>query len=393
MMKNLLNIFLVFVAATCSKVACASDVSVTLKCGDGKSSCAIIIGESLNLTIVQTATKSVDIAYDFLYSAGNILLKEPRKNGKLLFGPLPALTLTGNETKVVLIETTKGNDTAGQIRVALNATTLSLKMPVIDVTITRNSWLKVFGTIVGWIYFLAWSVSFYPQCYINFKRKSVIGLNFDFISLNVTGFTCYAIYNLCLFYNSEVREEYFKKYPLGVIQVEPNDIFFALHATTLTLITIVQCFLYERGEQSVSKFCRALLLGMFLFAIVSLILAGASAMDWLTFVDYLSYLKLFITVIKYIPQAYMNYKRKSTDGWSIGNILCDFTGGSLSILQMFLKAYNYDDWKSIFGNVTKFGLGFFSVLFDILFILQHYVFYRQSVPYDEIINGNRVRNI
>lgn len=35
-----------------------------------------------------------------------------------------------------------------------------------------------------------------------------------------------------------------------------------------------------------------------------------------------------------------------------------------------------DDWESIFGDPTKFGLGFFSVAFDIFFILQHYVFYR-----------------
>ena len=36
----------------------------------------------------------------------------------------------------------------------------------------------------------------------------------------------------------------------------------------------------------------------------------------------------------------MNYRRKSTDGWSIGNVLLDFTGGSLSMLQLFLLAYN-----------------------------------------------------
>jgi hypothetical protein len=37
----------------------------------------------------------------------------------------------------------------------------------------------------------------------------------------------------------------------------------------------------------------------------------------------------------------MNYRRKSTEGWSIGNILLDFTGGILSMLQMILNAYNY----------------------------------------------------
>lgn len=393
MMKQLPAIVLVVLVALCQWRSAAS-VSVSLSCGNDETSCTILVGESLNLTIVQSSLTSQSVTYHFLYSDGSKLQEDPLKHGKLLFGPLSPQTLTGNETRVVLIETAKGNDTAGEIHIGLNSTTLvGEKKPSIAVTITRNNWLKVFGAVVGWIYFLAWSVSFYPQTYINFKRKSVIGLNFDFISLNLTGFTCYAIYNLCLFYNKGVREDYFKAHPLGVIQVEPNDVFFAIHAIALTLVTIIQCFLYERGGQTVSRFCRALLLAMLLFAFVCLICVAANVMNWLTFVDYLSYLKLFITVVKYIPQAYMNYKRKSTDGWSIGNILLDFTGGSLSILQMFLKSYNYDDWKSIFGNVTKFGLGFFSVLFDVLFILQHYVFYRHNQPYDEIINGNRVRNV
>lgn len=77
----------------------------------------------------------------------------------------------------------------------------------------------------------------------------------------------------------------------------------------------------------------------------------------------------------------MNYRRKSTVGWSIGNILLDFTGGMLSMLQMILNAYNFDDWNSIFGDPTKFGLGLFSVCFDILFMVQHYILYRY-VPVD-----------
>ncbi len=30
-------------------------------------------------------------------------------------------------------------------------------------------------------------------------------------------------------------------------------------------------------------------------------------------------------------------------GWSIGNVLLDFTGGAFSILQMFLLSYNYGE--------------------------------------------------
>jgi hypothetical protein len=37
-----------------------------------------------------------------------------------------------------------------------------------------------------------------------------------------------------------------------------------------------------------------------------------------------------------------------------------------------------DDWVSIFGDPTKFGLGLFSVIFDIFFIVQHYVLYRHT---------------
>ena len=35
-----------------------------------------------------------------------------------------------------------------------------------------------------------------------------------------------------------------------------------------------------------------------------------------------------------------------------------------------------DEWKLVFGDPTKFGLGLFSILFDIIFIVQHYVLYR-----------------
>ena len=45
---------------------------------------------------------------------------------------------------------------------------------------------------------------------------------------------------------------------------------------------------------------------------------------------------------------------------------------------MFIISYNYNDFNSIFGDPTKFGLGCFSILFDILFIVQHYCLYKTS---------------
>lgn len=48
-------------------------------------------------------------------------------------------------------------------------------------------------------------------------------------------------------------------------------------------------------------------------------------------------------------QAYMNFYYKSTEGWSIGNVLLDFTGGCFSLLQMFFQSYNN-------GESTNSGL-------------------------------------
>jgi len=38
------------------------------------------------------------------------------------------------------------------------------------------------------------------------------------------------------------------------------------------------------------------------------------------------------------------------------------------------------DWRSIYGDPTKFGLGVLTILFDLLFMLQHYVLFRNPLP-------------
>lgn len=55
--------------------------------------------------------------------------------------------------------------------------------------------------------------------------------------------------------------------------------------------------------------------------------------------------------------------------------MLDFTGGTLDILQMILQAVNVNDWSAFYANPVKFGLGFVSIFFDIIFMVQHYVLY------------------
>jgi len=297
--------------------------------------------------------------------------------------PIPNAVLTKTSNVSVMIKPLK----AGHVVVTTNTSNSNIKTEFtgfLRVDVMKSKALETFSTVVGWVYFVAWSVSFYPQIYENFKRKSVIGLNFDFLSLNLVGFSVYGVFNVGLFWIPSIQDEYFDLHPQGVNPVQANDVFFTLHAVAATLVTIVQCFLYQRGNQRVSRVCMVLLVLIVLFLGASLIASLLSKLSWLQYLYFCSYVKLGITLVKYMPQAYMNYRRKSTVGWSIGNILLDFTGGSLSILQMFLISINNDDWGSIFGDPTKFGLGFFSILFDILFIVQHYWLYRGNLPHQEL---------
>ncbi len=102
---------------------------------------------------------------------------------------------------------------------------------------------------------------------------------------------------------------------------------------------------------------------------------------------------MLTSLFKYIPQVYLNYTLKSTVGWSIINVLLDITGGILSLFQLFLDAIrlNVDCWwNAVFApnNLVKFGLGLASLLFDSLFLMQHYVWFRRDDGggYDRIYN-------
>ncbi|XP_017486723.1 PREDICTED: cystinosin homolog [Rhagoletis zephyria] len=258
----------------------------------------------------------------------------------------------------------------------------------VRVIVANSEIINYISLAFGWFYFLAWSISFYPQIYINFKRKSVVGLNLDFLAFNVVGFALYAVFNFGLYWIPEVQAEYNSRHPRSVNPVLLNDVVFAPNALLATILTVMQCFIYERGNQRVSTLASGILGLFFIFVLVTMILSVLNILHWLDFLYYCSYIKLIITMVKYIPQALINYRRKSTAGWSIGTVLMDFAGGAFSMLQMILNAYNYDDWISIFGDPTKFGLGLLSVIFDMLFILQHYVFYRtESNPPEKSSNG------
>jgi cystinosin len=89
--------------------------------------------------------------------------------------------------------------------------------------------------------------------------------------------------------------------------------------------------------------------------------------------------------MKYIPQALLNYNRKTTVGWNITGNFMDLEGSILSILQLILDCNDLNDWGGITGNFVKLALGSVSMLYDILFIVQRYVLYP---PLDDTIQAS-----
>lgn len=69
--------------------------------------------------------------------------------------------------------------------------------------------------------------------------------------------------------------------------------------------------------------------------------------------------------------------------------LITFILASMKVWRFFqsrnFSFYFADDWKSIFGDFTKFGLGAISILFDLLFIVQHYCLYGSKHQRYEVI--------
>jgi len=173
-------------------------------------------------------------------------------------------------------------------------------------------WSSV-ADVAGWSYFFAWSLSFYPQLYLNWRRKSVVGFSFDFALTNVLGFACLAIYYCSFYFDRSVREQYRASHNGADNAVRENDVFFALHALLLTCLTLAQVGIYERGNQQISSLC-AWAVGGAMAVIVfyaGLLAAFPRAFDALTFLYLLSYIKVLVTASKYIPQALLNYRRRA----------------------------------------------------------------------------------
>ncbi|EXJ81921.1 hypothetical protein A1O1_07988 [Capronia coronata CBS 617.96] len=226
---------------------------------------------------------------------------------------------------------------------------------------------------------------------MNWRRRSTLGLAIDFPTLNVLGFVCYTISTCCFLCSPTVRAQYAARHPASPKPtVQLNDLAFGVHAVIMVILIYSQFYRWpwyfkvsshQRASRPVLGIVWGSIVAIAVVVMVVFCRSGWQQQDpldwaWIDVVYTLGYVKLICTFVKYIPQAWVNYKRKSTQGWSIMQILFDFTGGVLSLLQLVIDASLQADWSGITGNPLKLGLSNISIAFDVIFIVQHYLLYR-----------------
>mmetsp|Transcript_10464 Transcript_10464/g.13262 ORF Transcript_10464/g.13262 Transcript_10464/m.13262 type:complete len:410 (+) Transcript_10464:185-1414(+) len=241
------------------------------------------------------------------------------------------------------------------------------------------------SSIIGYTYFVSWSVSFYPQIITNYQRKTIDGLSTDSTIIAVLNYTCYTIYNAFFFWDEGIRQEYKDKNGQdSEITVQSNDVAFAIHALFLTLVLLGQ-IVYYGGlvTQPISKLTICIISLTFIISGIysACVILKLPGFLWINFLYIMATIKLILTIMTYIPQIVLNFHRKSTEGWNVWNPVFDFTGGLLSMAQLIFDSLDNDDFiNGIIGNWAKFVLSIITLGFDGIFFTQHYYLYRDNNP-------------
>lgn len=222
------------------------------------------------------------------------------------------------------------------------------------------------------------------------------GISLDFLYLNIVGYVCYTTSICMIYFNTFVREEYAIKYtPLnepGHSKHYPllkiNDVAYTMHGLACVMAVYYQVhftnYKKTRAQQHLSRYTQALLWAVIL---VCSLMAGSliflrekAPLKLLDLAETLGFIKVCMSTSKYIPQLIYNQRRRSTKGWAMNSMALDIVGGLSSMSQLFLDGYLNGDIGAVWGNTSKLALAMVTMLFDMMFMFQHYVLFPSQTP-------------
>lgn len=157
--------------------------------------------------------------------------------------------------------------------------------------------------------------------------------------------------------------------------VSIHDVLYSVHSVVMSIIILIQVHIYRKqheGPRNQSVYLSIVMAGMFAVGVAGIVKEAFDPLEYLTLI---SYVKIFLTFWKQFLQVLENWNRQSTRGWSIGAVMLDFIGGVFSFLQLLIDAYLAGNVFYLKGSLSKLGLGLISVAFDVIYMLQHYIWY------------------
>ena len=259
-----------------------------------------------------------------------------------------------------------------------------------------DAWYQAISSIIGYIYFISWSVSFYPQLITNYQNQSIVGYSTDTPVLAFLNYTCYTLYNVFFFWDETIRQEYRDRHgPDSNVTVQSNDVAFSIHALFLISCQLVQVQYYGEHpfhlhryhwtyfqffvscphtfnliggfrSQPISNLTKGII--FFTLVVSAGYIACIKLYDWL-WIDFLYMMasfKLILTIFTYLPQIILNYQRRSTEGFNVWSIIFDCSGGLMSMSQLIFDSIDLRDLKhGLLGNWAKLLLGMVTLFFDV----------------------------
>ncbi|KAL3236219.1 cystinosin-like protein ERS1 [Nakaseomyces bracarensis] len=260
--------------------------------------------------------------------------------------------------------------------------------------------------ILGFIYVSAWSVSMYSPLITNWRHKSARAMSTDFVLLNLTGYF-YLVCSLTLQLYKWLPEK-----PDDTVErpkLSGFDYCYCLHGFCLTAIMTTQLFYgrelwgftdeYRGRMKKIYK--RVLMISIFTFCLVTLqFVYDNRVLGWdnsrtLIYCNKLFFLKITMSLIKYIPQVLHNYERKSMKGFAISGVFLDITSGIASIIQLIcqvLKDTNIN-LDVIVSNFGKVGLALVTLMFNFIFISQWLIYEKTSKGNEHESLGNKEKQM
>ena len=124
------------------------------------------------------------------------------------------------------------------------------KNPGDGTTKLRLDWDTI-SNMLGYTYFLSWTLSFYPQIITNCKRPQDAkrGVSIEFLVWNMIGFACYAAYVTSFMYSDVVRKEYADRFGGGSDDVSSSNSLSKLIPRQLSIVPNQNTWLWSASVQ------------------------------------------------------------------------------------------------------------------------------------------------